>query len=92
MHPLLPPSPPTPGLYTYRYVPDSGRLRVHLRIQPDRSGVIFVDVTDVMHLNATAAELAKWALDGVTPALARRWLTRRHRRWRPTMQNDLRSI
>ena len=26
-----------------------------------RRGVLFVDVNDVIHLNPTAAELAKWA-------------------------------
>jgi len=41
-------------------------VRVHLRIEDDGSGVLFVDVTDVVHLNATAAELAWWALQGVS--------------------------
>ena len=87
-----PPAPPAPGLYTYRYAPAGGQVRVHLRVEPNRSAVIFVDVTDVIHLNSTAMELAKWALDGVPPALVRRWLKRRHRRWLPSMERDLRSI
>ena len=65
--------PIEPGLYTYQFAPPGGQVRVHLRIESDGSGVLFVDVTDVLHLNRTAAEFAKWALDGVdqTSALAR---------------------
>ena len=61
---------PSPGLYTYRFQPphgdQQGQVRVHLRIQDDRRGVLFVDVTEVVHLNETAALMAKWALDGVS--------------------------
>jgi radical SAM protein with 4Fe4S-binding SPASM domain len=57
---------PQPGLHTYRFEPPGGRRRVHLRIETDGRGVLFVDAGDVVHLNRTAAEMAKWALDGVT--------------------------
>ena len=57
--------PPTPGLYTYHITPSGGHIRLHLRIETDGSGVLFRDVTDVIHLNSTAAEMAKLALDGV---------------------------
>ena len=50
---------PKPGLYTYRFQPQDGQVRIHLRIESDGSGVMFVDVTDVVHLNRTAAEFAK---------------------------------
>jgi radical SAM protein with 4Fe4S-binding SPASM domain len=56
--------PPEPGLYTYRYTTASGRFRIHLRVEGDGAGVLFVDVTDVVHLNPTAAWMAKLALDG----------------------------
>lgn len=57
--------PPTPGLYTYRITPPGGQIRIHLRLEADGSGVLFRDVTDVIHLNPTAAQMAKLALDGV---------------------------
>ncbi|HLF91485.1 MAG TPA: radical SAM protein, partial [Anaerolineales bacterium] len=60
-----PSEPPTPGLYTYRITPAGGHVRIHLRIEADGSGVMFRDVTDVIHLNPTAAEMAKLALDGI---------------------------
>ncbi len=63
---LAPPAPPEPGLYTYPVELPGGRRRIHLRIESDGSGVLFVDVTDVIHLNPTAAEMAHLALDGLT--------------------------
>ena len=55
---------PHPDLYTYHFRDPRGyQRRIHLRIEPDRAGVLFVDVTDVIHLNQTAARIAKAALD-----------------------------
>jgi len=71
-------APPRPGLYTYRFTPPGGRGRIHLRIEADGRGVLWVDVTDVVHLNATAAEMALWALDGVPLAQAQARLAARH--------------
>ena len=62
---------PRAGLYTYRLLTTGGKLRLHLRIDIDGSGVLFVDVTDVIHLNPTAARMAKLALDEVPYARAR---------------------
>ncbi len=66
--------PTRPGLYTYRYTAPNGRqMRLHLRIEPAGTGVLFVDVTDVIHLNSTATEIARLALEDVpqSGALAR---------------------
>ncbi|MDW8326228.1 MAG: radical SAM protein [Anaerolineales bacterium] len=61
---LAPPGPPAPGLYTYRFTPPGGHVRLHLRIEADGSGVLFVDVTEVIHLNPTAAQIAYLNLEG----------------------------
>jgi radical SAM protein with 4Fe4S-binding SPASM domain len=61
---------PPPGLYAYRFEPASGRRRIHLRIETDGRGVLFVDAGKIIHLNGTAAEMVKWALDGVPRAAA----------------------
>lgn len=53
-----------PGLYHYDLEVGDGQRRVHLRVNDDRSGVLFIDVTDVIHLNATATEMAWFALEG----------------------------
>lgn len=60
-----------PGLYTYRYQAPSGRqMRLHLRVEPGGGGVLFVDVTDVIHLSPTATEIAKYALDDLPREVA----------------------
>ncbi len=57
-------SPPA-GMHTYHLPLDGGQKRIHLRIEPDGSGVLFIDVTDVIHLNTTATTMVKMALDDV---------------------------
>lgn len=70
--------PPAPGLTTYRLDLPDGKRRLHLRVEANGAGALFVDVNEVIHLNATATEIAKWALDGVTPDQAQRTLWRRY--------------
>jgi len=55
----------SPGLYTYPIPLSGGKRSFHLRIEEGGQGILFVDVTDVIHLNTTAAEIAKNALDGL---------------------------
>lgn len=55
-----------PGLYTYPITrQDGSNKRLHLRINKEGEGILFVDVTDVIHLKGLAAEIVKMALDGV---------------------------
>jgi radical SAM protein with 4Fe4S-binding SPASM domain len=90
---ITPPEPVAPGMYTYRLPVKQGQRRVHLRIDKDRSGVLFVDVTDVIHLNPTAAETAKWALEGVSRSdAAARWTARCGRAELPRIRTDLKGI
>jgi radical SAM protein with 4Fe4S-binding SPASM domain len=67
------------GLFTYPITLDGGQRRIHLRIAPDGTGVLFVDVTDVIHLNQTATLMVKLALDGVPIQQAERDLMRHYR-------------
>jgi len=90
---VAPPRRPKPGLYTYRLEPSGGRRRIHLRIETNDRGALFVDAGDVVHLNGTAVEMAKWALDGVTKSAAEARLagcTSPHER--ATWQADLAAI
>ncbi|HHX42219.1 MAG TPA: radical SAM protein, partial [Armatimonadetes bacterium] len=73
---LLP--PPAPGLYTYRLEQESHHGRVHLRIHPDGSGLLSRDVTEAVHLNATAAHVARMALEGISVAASIAALRRRY--------------
>lgn len=75
---FTPPAPPAPGLYTYRLDLPGGKRRLHLRVEADGAGALFVDVNEVIHLNATAAEIAWLALEGAPPERAQRLLWRRY--------------
>lgn len=64
-------------LLAYEFRRGEDRRRVHLRLGADGSGVLLVDAADAVHLNATAALLARLALEGMTPHRAARVLRRR---------------
>jgi radical SAM protein with 4Fe4S-binding SPASM domain len=68
--------PDRPGLYDYRVAPAGGRRRLQLRIHTDGSGLLLVDATDAIHLNQTAAAMARLALDDVPPRVARAVISR----------------
>ncbi|MGD8457923.1 MAG: radical SAM protein [Anaerolineales bacterium] len=79
---------PERGLFTYHVNrPDESKMRLHLRIEPDGAGVLFIDVTDVIHLNSTAAEITKMALDGIDEKMARVLLSQKYR-WENEHQVD----
>jgi radical SAM protein with 4Fe4S-binding SPASM domain len=54
---------PTSGLYHYTYQRSGERSRLHLRIDPDRSGLLLINASRILHLNPTAAALAYFALE-----------------------------
>jgi len=70
---VAPPEPVAPGLYHYRRELAGREMRLHLRVDPDRRGVLVVDASGILHLNPTATELMKHVLDGrdVDDAVAR---------------------
>ena len=70
--------PPPAGLHTYRIPLDGGQMRLHLRVEQDGSGVLFRDVSEVVHLNSTAAELAWLALEDAPLKQATRSLRSRY--------------
>jgi radical SAM protein with 4Fe4S-binding SPASM domain len=72
-------SSPPAGLLTYRVANDYGERRLHLRVEPDGAGALFVDVTDVFHLNATAVLMANMELEEVPLPEARRRLLAAYR-------------
>ena len=52
-----------PGLYHYDHQADGERSRIHLRVDPDGRGLLLVNASRVMHLNPTAAFMARLALE-----------------------------
>lgn len=65
---------PVPGLYHYEHRGQGERSRIHLRIDPDGSGLILVNANRVMHLNSTAAFMAHLALEQIAEEQAIRAL------------------
>lgn len=55
----------TPGLYTYRLDDESQRLRLHLRLHADGSGLLFINAVETLYLQPVHAETAKLVLDGL---------------------------
>lgn len=68
---------PAPGLYHYDRQTLGERSRIHLRVDADGSGLLLVNASRVMHLNPTAACMARLALEGWAPAQAESWLQKR---------------
>lgn len=92
-HCMTPEEPTLPGLYTYHVTQADGKARLHLRVEADRSGLLFVDVSDVVHLNPTATRFAKWALEEVPQRTAAARLRRETSPGeRAQAQSDLRSV
>ena len=54
------------GLYAYRIENEQGRLRLHLRIHDDRTGLLFINAVETVHLSPTEAEMAKLVLDNTS--------------------------
>ncbi|GAB4488361.1 MAG: hypothetical protein Fur0016_00730 [Anaerolineales bacterium] len=55
---------PKSGLYHYLIEHPGEKARVHLRLDADGSGTLIVNANRIMHLNPTAALMAKLVLDG----------------------------
>jgi radical SAM protein with 4Fe4S-binding SPASM domain len=67
---------PTAGLYHYQRQELGERSRVHLRLDPDGSGLLLVNASRVVHLNPTAAFMAYLYLEDTPEEQALRTLTR----------------
>ncbi|MEJ5226021.1 MAG: PqqD family peptide modification chaperone, partial [Anaerolineales bacterium] len=57
-------NPQAPGLYHYEIQNPGERSRVHLRVDADGRGTLIVNANRVMHLNPTAALMARLTLAG----------------------------
>ncbi len=68
-----------PRLYHYRRTQGGETVRVHLRVEPDGAGWLLVNASRLLHLNPTAAFMARLALEGTPASAAERALTRRYR-------------
>jgi len=90
---LRPPQPLPPGLHAYeRRDGVGGRVRLHLRVEPDGRGLLVINASRVLHLNQTAVEYARLILEGVPEETAVRTIRRRYRVDAPTARADYRRL
>jgi hypothetical protein len=66
--------------------------RIHLRLEPDGSGVLIVNASAVLHLNATAAEYAYHFIKGSEPGTAAAEVALRYRVNKATALSDYRDF
>lgn len=57
--------PPDQGLYHFQWDHGEQKSRLHLRIDPDDSGLLIVNANRVYHLNPSATHMAYYALNKV---------------------------
>ena len=90
---LKPPRTLPPGLRAYeRRDGAGGRVRVHLRLEPDGRGLLVLNAARVLHLNQTAAEYARLILEDVPEDVAVRQVARRYRVDARTARADFRRM
>ncbi|MFH1184957.1 MAG: radical SAM protein [Chloroflexota bacterium] len=68
--------------------PDQPPYRIHLRLQPDGSGILVVNAATVMHLNPTAAEYAYHFIKRTDAAAVARAVASRYRVAKGTALKD----
>lgn len=77
-----------PGIYHYRREQDGSQMRFHLRVEEDGSGILSVNASGIIHLNASAALLMKEVLDGKTQIEAVADVQRVYRARRQDIERD----
>lgn len=76
------------GTLTYQSSPDEPAYRLHLRMQPDGSGILIVNAATVLHLNPTATEYAYHMMKGGIPEDVARTVASRYNINKSAAQQD----
>jgi hypothetical protein len=77
------------GMYHKQSAPEEQTpYRIHLRLQPDGSGVLVLNAATVLHLNPTAAEYAYHFIKGTAPDKAAKEIASRYRIDKTTALQD----
>ncbi|MGD2156998.1 MAG: radical SAM protein [Anaerolineales bacterium] len=81
------------GVYHYQSPPDAQyQYRLHLRIEPDGSGILIVNASTVLHLNRTAAEYAYHIVNQTTDEKVAETMAARYQVSREKALIDFRDI
>lgn len=90
---LVAPQSLPPGLHAYERRDEAGgRVRLHLRVEPNGRGILVINASRVLHLNQTAAEYARLILEETPEGQAVRTIRRRYRVDAATAQADYRRL
>ena len=76
------------GLYSGTVEVEGTQHRVHLRVNPSGDGVLTLDASRILHVNATGAEMVKHLTDGLSEDAT---LTAMAKRYRGVTREDLRA-
>ncbi len=88
-----PKKPLPPGLYSYQTPPEAAEpYRLHLRLEPDGSGILIVNASTVLHLNSTAAEYAYHLIQATPEEQVVNSLSARYHVKRDQALQDYRSL
>jgi len=88
-----PPGLLSAGLYVYeRHDEAGGRVRLHLRVEPDGHGLLLINAAQVLHLNQTAATYTRLILEGYSENEAVREVRRLYRASAATVRADYRRV
>lgn len=83
---------PSPGLYAYTKSFGEASARVHLRIEPDKSGLLMINANRAVHLNPSATLMAWLSLEGLQEADAVDTIQKQFRVTRGIARRDLRAV
>lgn len=64
------------GMYHYRWDDAGAHVRAHLRVERNGSGLLALNASRIVHLNATGVLMAKMVLEGIEPKRATQRLRR----------------
>lgn len=90
---FTPVAPLPPGIYHYQAPPNSvNPHRLHLRLEPDGTGLLVVNASTVLHLNQTAAEYAYHLIKQTPEDQTVHEISNRYRVSRELALQDFRSL
>ncbi len=90
---LTPVRPLPPGIFHYQAPPDAPvPYRLHLRLEPDGSGLLIVNASTILHLNQTAAEFAYHLVKQTPEEQLAKEISRRYRVSQSQALQDFRML
>jgi len=78
----------SPGLFHYKRHKVGEQSRIHLRVDPDGSGILLVNANRVIHFNPTASYMARLSLEGLPKDQAISKIKKRYRVTKRAAQSD----